>query len=310
MMAAPCRARFREIDSPQRAAAANILPRMANLGHFNTLTIVREAPPGLYLDGGTHGEILLPRRYIPAGARPGDALEVFVHRDSEDRLVATTEKPFATVGQCASLRVVSVKAGVGAFLSWGLEKDLLLPLREQSREVRPLDWVIVHIALDPKSDRIIATARLKRWLDLTPATYRAGDRVALLIEAETPLGFRAIVNHAHHGLLLHADAPPSLRIGQTLDGFIRTVREDGKIDLSLEPVGYRRIAPLTEQILEKLRAAGGRLPLHDKTPPAEIQAAFGASKKAFKQALGALYRDQQIRIEEGGIRLAPPRRGR
>jgi predicted RNA-binding protein (virulence factor B family) len=283
---------------------------MANLGHFNTLTIVREAPPGLYLDGGSHGEILLPRRYIPTGAKAGDPIEVFVHRDSEDRLVATTEKPFATVGQCASLRVVSVKPGVGAFLSWGLDKDLLLPLREQTREVRPLDWIIVHIALDPKSDRIIATARLKRWLDLAPPTYRAGDAVQLLIEAETPLGFRAIVNHTHHGLLLHADAPKSLRIGQTLEGFVRIVREDGKIDLSLEPVGYRRIAPLTEQIMERLRAAGGRLALHDKTPPEEIQAAFGVSKKAFKQALGALYRDQQIRIEPQGIRLAAAKPGK
>jgi predicted RNA-binding protein (virulence factor B family) len=277
---------------------------MANLGHFNTLTIVRQAPPGLYLDGGTHGEILLPRRYIPPGAKPGDALEVFVYRDSEDRLVATTETPLATVGQCAYLRVVSVKPGVGAFLSWGLEKDLLLPLREQTREVRPLDWVVVHIALDPKSDRIVATARLSRWLDLTPPTYRAGDPVKLLIESETPLGYRAIVGHTHRGMLFRSDLTAPLRIGQALDGFVRTVREDGKIDLGLEPVGYRRIAPLTEQIMEQLHAAGGRLPFHDKTPPAEIQAAFGASKKAFKQALGALYREQLIRMEPQGIRLA------
>jgi predicted RNA-binding protein (virulence factor B family) len=277
---------------------------MALLGQFNTLPIVRQAPPGLYLDGGTHGEILLPGRYDVADARPGGRVEVFVYRDSEDRLVATTEKPFATVGQCAYLRVVSVKPGVGAFLSWGLEKDLLLPLREQTREVRPLDWVLVHIALDAKSDRIMASARLNRWLDRTPPDFREGQAVKLLIEAETPLGFRAIVNHTHHGLLYHSDLSRPLIIGQALDGFIRTVREDGKIDLSLEPAGYRRIAPLTEQIMEKLRASGGRLPFHDKSTPEEIRAAFGTSKKAFKQAVGALYRDRRIRVEPDGLRLA------
>jgi predicted RNA-binding protein (virulence factor B family) len=276
---------------------------MALLGQFNTLPIVRQAPPGFYLDGGTHGEILLPGKYVPPGAMPGGSIEVFVYRDSEDRLVATTEEPFATVGQCASLRVVSVKRDVGAFLAWGLEKDLLLPLREQTREVRPLDWVLVHIALDPKSDRIIATARLNRWLDLTPPTFKEGQPVKLLIESETPLGFRAIVNHTHHGLLYHSDLVRPLLVGQTVDGFIRTVRPDGKIDLSLEPAGYRRIAPLTEQILEKLRASGGHLPYHDGSPPEDIRTAFGVSKKAFKQALGALYRDRRIRIEPSGIHL-------
>jgi predicted RNA-binding protein (virulence factor B family) len=276
---------------------------MAQLGQFNTLAVVRESPHGLYLDGGALGEILLPRRYIAPGTAPGANLRVFVYRDSEDRLVATTGTPLAVVGECASLRVVSVKPGVGAFLHWGLEKDLLLPLREQTRPLMPHDWVIVHVAIDTKSDRIIATARLNRWLDKTPAAYKSGERVKLLIECETPLGFRAIVNHTHHGLLLRGDLAGPLVIGQTLDGYVKMVREDGKIDLSLEPVGYRRIAPLTERILEKLRASGGRIPFHDKTPPEEIRAAFGVSKKAFKQALGALYRDRLIRIEPDGIRL-------
>jgi len=277
---------------------------VANLGQLNTLRIVRQAPPGLYLEGGTHGEILLPGKYVPLGAVPGTSIKVFVYRDSEDRLVATTETPLATVGQCASLRVVSVKRGVGAFLAWGLEKDLLLPLREQTRELRPLDWVLVHIALDPKSDRIVATARLNRWLDKTPPDFKEKQPVKLLIESETPLGFRAIINHTHHGLLYHSDLARPLLIGQTLDGFIRTVRPDGKIDLALEPAGYRRIAPLTEQIVEKLRASDGHLPYHDGSSPEEIRAAFGVSKKAFKQAIGALYRDRRIRIGPQGIALA------
>lgn len=277
---------------------------MAQLGKRNILRIVREAPPGLYLDGGTHGEILLPGRYIPAGAAPGGSLEVFVYRDSEDRLVATTETPLVMVGECAYLRVVSVKPNVGAFLAWGLEKDLLLPLREQTRNLRPFDWVVVHVALDTKSDRIIASARLNRWLDVTPPEYVVGQAVKLLIEAETPLGYRAIVNHTHHGLLYHSDLARPLAVGQAIDGYVRTVRPDGKIDLSLDPAGYRRIAPLTEQIIEALSAAGGHLPFHDKTPPEEIREKFGVSKKAFKQAIGALYREHRIRIGSDGIRLA------
>jgi uncharacterized protein len=283
---------------------------MAELGKRNSLPIVREAPPGLYLDGGTLGEILLPGRYIPPGAQPGDRLDVFVYRDSEDRLVATTEAPLAVVGECAYLRVVSVKAGVGAFLDWGLQKDLLLPLREQARALRPYEWVVVRVALDPKSDRIIATARLNRWLDRTPPRYAEGQAVKLLIESETPLGFRAIIDHTHLGLLYHSDLGSPLRIGQALDGYVRTVRPDGKIDLALDPAGYQRIKPLTEQILEALKAAGGHLPYHDKTPPEEIRAAFNTSKKAFKQAIGALYRDHKIILEPAGFRLAVKRRAK
>ncbi len=277
---------------------------MAQLGKRNSLRIVREAPPGLYLDGGTHGEILLPGRYIPPGAAPGGTIDVFVYRDSEDRLVATTETPLVMVGECACLRVVSVKPNVGAFLSWGLEKDLLLPLREQTRALRPFDWVVVHVAIDPKSDRIIASARLNRWLDLTPPEYAEGQAVKLLIESETPLGYRAIINHAHHGLLYHSDLGAPLAIGLTVDGYVRTVRPDGKIDLALDPVGYRRIGPLTEQIMEALEAGGGHIRFHDKTPPEEIRAAFGVSKKVFKQAIGALYREHRISIEADGIRVA------
>jgi predicted RNA-binding protein (virulence factor B family) len=276
---------------------------MANLGKRNSLRVVREAAPGLYLDGGARGEILLPGRYIPPGTKLGEQLDVFVYRDSEDRLVATTETPLAMVGECAYLRVVAVKPNVGAFLGWGLEKDLLLPLREQTRTVRPFDWVVVFVGEDPKSDRIIASARLDRWLDRTPPPYRDGEPVKLLVESETPLGYRAIINHAHRGLLYRSDLAAPLSIGQSLDGFVRTVRPDGKIDLALDPVGYRRIAPLTEQIVEKLQAAGGHLPLHDKSSPEEVRAALGVSKKAFKQAVGALYREQRILIEADGIRL-------
>ena len=276
---------------------------MANLGNRNSLRILREAAPGLYLDGGQHGEILLPGKYIPRGAKAGGRLEVFVYRDSEDRLVATTEVPAAIVGEFALLRVVNVHPKIGAFLDWGLAKDLLLPIAEQARPVRAGEWVLVRVLLDAKTDRILASTWLGRWLNLTPPTYSEGEAVRLIVESETPLGYNAIVNEAHTGLLYHSDLAGSLSVGQRLDGFVRRVRPDGKIDLALDRAGYRRIAPLTEQIVDALKADGGWLAYHDKSSPEEIRAAFGVSKKAFKQAVGALYRERRIAVEEGGIRL-------
>ena len=279
---------------------------MAQIGQRNSLPIVRQAPPGLYLDGGTHGEILLPGRYIQPGWAVGGKMDVFVYRDSEDRLVATTETPRAIVGEFAHLRVVLHKPGVGSFLDWGLEKDLLLPLREHAGSLRPGDWVLVRVALDERSNRIIASARLGRYLDFTPPDYTTGQAVKLIVESETPLGYKAIIDHAHLGLLYRAELAAPLVIGQTLDGFIRTVRTDGKIDLGLDPAGHGRLVPLGGQILAKLEASGGHLPFHDGSSPEEIRAAFGMSKKAFKQAIGVLYREHRIRIEADGIRLTPP----
>ncbi len=276
---------------------------MALLGKRNSLRIVRQAPPGLYLDGGTHGEILLPGRYIQPGWTIGGAMDVFVYRDSEDRLVATTETPRVVVGEFAHLRVVSRNPSVGAFLDWGLDKDLLLPLREHAVSLRQGDWVLVHVALDERSDRIVASARLSRWLNLTVPAYAEGQAVKLIVECETPLGYKAIIDHAHLGLLYRAELAAPLVIGQALDGFIRTLRPDGKIDLGLDPAGYGRLVPLGGRIIARLEAGGGRLPYHDGSSPEEIRAAFGMSKKAFKSAIGVLYREQRIRLEPDGIRL-------
>jgi predicted RNA-binding protein (virulence factor B family) len=278
---------------------------MALIGKRNLLTIVREAPPGLYLDGGPLGEILLPKKYITDTAVPGSKLDVFVYRDSEDRLVATTETPHAVVGEFAFLKVVSWDQGLGAFLDWGLSKDLLLPRREQTAPLRPGDWIVVHVSLDEKSDRIVASARLNRALSRTPPDYSPYQPVKLLIAEETPLGYNAIIENAHRGLLYRENLTRPLKIGERLDGYVRSVRPDGKLDLSLDPVGIQRIASLTDQILEGLRANGGRLPYHDKTSPDDIREAFGTSKKAFKQAVGTLYRKRLIQIEPTGIRLTP-----
>lgn len=276
---------------------------MAILGRRNLLTIVRAARPGLYLDGGERGEILLPNRYVPEGAEPGETLEVFVHRDSEDRLVATTEKSLAEEGDFALLRVLSTRASLGAFLDWGLAKDLLLPRGEQNQCLREGDLVVVRILVDERSDRIVASTRLHRWLNITPARYYPEQTVKIFVTSESPLGYNAIVENAHWGLLYHAEISTPLHLGDRLTAYVRAVRSDGKIDLSLDRAGYVRVKPLSENILEALRAAGGSLPFHDKSTPAEIRDAFGVSKKAFKQAVGALYRKHKIAITDTGLRL-------
>ena len=279
---------------------------MALIGKRNTLLIVRAATPGVYLDGGPLGEILLPGRYIPKDARAGQPIEVFVYRDSEDRLVATTETPFAEVGEFALLRVVSVTEGLGAFLDWGLEKDLLLPMRELGGPVRRGDWILVYVSVDPKTDRIVASGRINRHLNLTPPSYAEGQAVKLIVAGETPLGYNVIVEHAHRGLLYRSDLAGPLTVGQPLDGYVRLVRPDGKIDCALDRAGFQRIEPMAQDILAALKAAGGALPLHDNSSPEEIRATLGISKKAFKQAIGGLFRDRLIFINAREIRLVPP----
>lgn len=277
---------------------------MALLGKTNLLRVVRSAPPGFYLDGGALGEILLPGGLIPPGAKVGGDVEVFLYRDSEDRLVATPQKPLAQAGEFAALRVVAVNPRIGVFLDWGLDKDLLLPLREQSGPFMRGERVIVHVMIDERSQRIVASARINRHLNLTPPTYAEGQPVRLLVSGQTPLGYNVIVENAHSGLLYRSDLGQSLTLGATFAGYVRRVREDGKIDAALDPAGHQRVASLNDTILEKLRAAGGRLPLHDGSSPEEIRAALGMSKKAFKQSIGALYKSRQIVIEQYGIRLA------
>ena len=274
---------------------------MTSIGQRNTLRVVQDCASGLYMDGKEFGEILLPSRYVPKDAVVGDSLDVFVYRDSEDRLVATTEVPYAVVGDFAYLKVVSASPRMGAFLDWGLSKDLLLPLREQARRVICGDWVIAHVFLDDHTGRIVATTRLNRHLGLTEPTYAENQQVRLLIAAETDLGYKAIVNNAHWGLLYHAAFGAPLWIGQRTEGYVRTVRNDGKVDLSLDQAGYRRVASLVQQIVEALKTNAGRLEFDDQSPPEAIRETFGTSKKAFKQAIGALYRERRIRFANQGI---------
>ena len=276
---------------------------MATIGKRNTLTVLRDSTSGLYLDGGEHGEILLPNRYVPRGVVLGDRLDVFVYRDSEDRLVATTETPRATVGEVATLKVISINRQVGAFLDWGLAKDLLLPFREQTGHVQVGQDVVVRVYLDEKTQRIVASMKLGRNSALEPPNYRSGQRVEFLITDQTPLGYKALVEGKHPGLLYHEGISVPVAIGQKFEGFVRALRPDGKIDLSLDQAGYRRVAPLASRIVQALKDGGGRLDLDDDSPPEAIRKTFGASKKAFKQALGNLYKARRIRFTKPGIEL-------
>ena len=276
---------------------------MATIGKRNTLTVLRDSTSGLYLDGDTHGEILLPNRYVPKGVAMGDRLEVFIYRDSEDRLVATTETPRATVGDVAALKVISINRQVGAFLDWGLAKDLLLPFREQTGHVQVGQDVVVRVYLDEKTQRIVASMKLGRELNLDPPNFRTGQQVSFLITDETPLGYKALVEGKHPGLLYHEGISVPVAIGQKFEGFVRALRPDGKIDLSLDQAGYRRVAPLASRIVQALKHSGGRLDLDDDSPPKAIRQTFGASKKAFKQALGNLYKARRIRFSKPGIEL-------
>jgi predicted RNA-binding protein (virulence factor B family) len=285
------------------AVEAYALGDMAILGKRNTLGIVRESTPGLYLDGGELGEILLPGRYIPANLKQKDKLDVFIYRDSEDRLVATTEIPLATVGEFAAMKVVSINDRVGAFLDWGLAKDLLLPFREQERPVRVGQRVVVFVYLDPKTQRIVASARLKRYLSQDRPFYRNSQPVNLLITGATPLGYQAIVENAHLGLLYRDNITTPLQIGQRLQAFVRNIRPNDQIDLSLDASGYKRVAPLTDQIVKALEANGGKLDFDDDSSPEVIRQKFSVSKKAFKQALGKLYKARRISFQKPGIEL-------
>ena len=276
---------------------------MAEIGKRNTLSIVRESAPGLYLNGGELGEVLLPGRYIPANLQQGDKLDVFIYLDSEDRLVATTEIPLATVGEFASLEVVSIHPRAGAFLDWGLAKDLLLPFREQDRPVRIRQKVVVAVYLDSATRRIVASTRLSRHLSQDTPAYREGQPVNLLITSATALGYNAIVENAHRGLLYRDNLSAPLEVGQRVKGFVRAVKPNGKIDLRLDASGYKRVLPLQVLLVQALEKAGGRLEFDDSSSPEAIRKNFGVSKGAFKQALGALYKSRRIRFMNPGIEL-------
>lgn len=273
------------------------------LGKINRLQVVKMVDFGLYLDAGEEGEVLLPARYVPAEVEIGDELDVFLYLDQEERLVATTLTPLVQVGEFACLEVAWVNE-YGAFLNWGLMKDLFCPFREQKAKMQVGNRYVIHAHLDDESYRIMASAKVERYLSKEPPHYRAGQEVQALIWQKSDLGYKAIIDNQHAGLLYESELFQTLHIGQRVKAYIKQVRPDGKIDLSLQKAGMEQVTDFAEVLLEHIQNQGGFTALHDKSPAEEIYALFGVSKKVFKKAVGDLYKRRLIVIANDGIRLA------
>ena len=277
---------------------------MALIGRYNSLQVVKHTNFGLYLDGGADGEILLPNRYIPKDipSEDEDWLNVFVYLDSADKLIATTEKPKVQVGEFASLKVVEVNS-IGVFLDWGLPKDLLLPYSEEKRQMTAGEYVVVHVYLDPESGRIVASAKLDKFLSHEHPNYYHRQRVDVLVVQRTELGFKVIVDDSHWGMIYHNEIMSDVNIGDRLTGYVKQVRDDGKVDVTLAKIEKARVDELSTSILTHLRHNNGTMPLTDKSSPEDIYKTFGCSKKDFKKALGLLYKQQVIELSPEMTRL-------
>ena len=275
---------------------------MVEIGKYNTLKIVKDLDFGVYLDGGDGAEILLPARYVPKNVKPGDEVEVFIYHDNEGRLIATTAKPLAQVGEFQFMEVKSVN-NTGAFLEWGLMKDLLVPFKEQKMPMREGKWYLVYVHVDHVTGRIVASARVDKYLDNVIPDYSFNQEVDLLVAEETEIGYKVIINNTHWGLVYHSEVFQRLEKGEHVKGYIKEVREDEKIDVSLTPLGYQKVEGISKIILDSLKAQGGYIAVHDKSEPELIYSLFRCSKKAFKQAIGALYKQKIINLETEGIRL-------
>ena len=275
---------------------------MVEIGKYNTLRIIKILSFGAYLDGGDGLEILLPTRYIPQDAKVDDNIEVFIYHDNEGRLIATTAKPLAVAGEFQFMEVKSVNK-TGAFLEWGLMKDLLVPFKEQKMPMKEGKWYLVYVHVDHVTKRIVASARIDKYLDNVIPNYTFNQEVDLLVADETEIGYKVIINNTHWGLVYRNEIFQRLEKGDHLKGYIKEVREDEKIDVSLTPLGYQKVEGIANIILESLKAQGGFIAVHDKSDPDLIYSLFRCSKKAFKQAIGSLYKQKLITIEPQGIKL-------
>lgn len=273
------------------------------LGKYNRLEVVKEVDFGVYLDGGENGEILLPTRYVPEGCKPGDILNVFIYLDMEERLIATTLEPYAQVGEFACLEVAWVNQ-FGAFLNWGLMKDLFVPFREQKMKMAKGNKYIVHVHLDEESYRIVASAKVEKFLSKEKATYQRGEEVDILVWQKTDLGYKVIVDNMYSGMIFNNEIFCEVQTGTKMKAYVKQVREDGKIDIQLQLGGVRKIEDFSDTLLEYIKENGGKSDINDKTDAEIIYQTFGVSKKTFKKAVGDLYKKRLIVIEEKSIRLA------
>ena len=275
---------------------------MAFLGRYNKLRIIKRADIGVFLDGDQFGDILLPRKYAPESMRSGDEVEVFLYNDSEDRIIATTLKPKAQVGECAYLKVVS-GSKFGAFLDWGLPKDLLVPFSEQQKPMEKGYSYTVYLFVDEETERIAASTKLEQHLTVDVSAFKPRQEVDLLIYGKSDLGFKAVINGTHLGQLFEGETFQRLHFGEQLKGYIRQVRADGKIDLMLQLPSELTRDDLGNAIIDHLRQNDGVSNLTDKSPPDDIYQAFGVSKASYKKALGKLYKQRTIMIEKHQITL-------
>ena len=274
---------------------------MVELGKFNELEVLREVDFGFYLDNDAEG-ILLPGKYAPEGLKPGDFLNVFIYKDSEDRIIATTLKPYATAGEFAYLKVIDISDS-GAFLDWGIEKDLLVPHSEQRKKMEPGKKYVVAVYVDELTDRIVASAKINKHLQQKNIYLEDGDPADLLIYEATDLGYKAIVNNRYQGLLYKNEIFKKINIGDRLQGWVKKVRGDHKIDLSLQKTGLEKIDTDSNKLLEILKSHKGFLPLSDNSSPEQIMQTTEMSKKAFKKASGKLYKAKLIEFDQKGIKL-------
>jgi len=279
---------------------------MAFIGRVNRLTVASRAPQGVYLDAAWLGKVLLPNRYVPEECEVGDKLSVFIYLDSDDRYIATTQRPRAQVGEVAFLKVAEVN-NVGAFLDWGLAKELLVPYGEQKQTMVQDQSYLVYVYSDEESNRIAASSKLNQFIshnsNASEESYEKGQAVELAISDKTDLGYAAVVDHKHWGLLFYDDVVKPLNIGQKVKGFIKRVREDGKLDVSLHAPGFAKVDDLSAKVLREMKQNDGFLALNDKSPPESIYQLFSVSKKAFKMTIGNLYKKRLITIDADGIRL-------
>lgn len=276
---------------------------MIHLGQYNTLTIIRDTEPGLFLGDDEENEILLPNKYVPEEFEIGDQIRVFAYLDSHERPVATTLDPYITINDFAMLRVTAV-SDHGAFLDWGLEKDLFVPFKEQARRMQLGKWYLVYMYLDDLTDRLVATNKIDRYTDNKELTVNEFDKVDLIVSRHTEIGTEVIINKKHKGLIYKNELYRDVHLGERFKGVIKKIREDNKIDVSpQQEIGYRNIQPSAQRILEALQDNHGFLALTDKSDPEDIKSQLAMSKKAFKKGLGTLYKQRKVILKDDGIHL-------
>lgn len=275
---------------------------MIQLGKRNILTILRHTSVGVYLGDNENSEVLLPQKYSSGTMNVGEQIDVFIYKDSEDRIIATTEEPFIEVGQFGLLKAVSVNK-IGAFLDWGLEKDILVPFKEQRHKMFEGFEYVVFVYIDEESQRIVASSKINRFFEKTNIELEQGQEVDLLVYDESDLGFSCVIDNAYQGLIYANDVYQDIRIGDFLKGYIKLVRPDKLVDISLQPVGFKHVLSSTDLILDYLKAHEGFLNMTDKSSPEEIEKRFNMSKATFKKSIGILYRQRKVVLKEDGVHL-------